>query len=160
MQSLNNLHQGKTDTIYLKLWLQLAKSAKNLEQEMETRFQQRFRQSFSRFDLLSQLYRYAPEWLPMGRLAGQLIASRGNITRLVDRMIAEGLIARRPDPEDRRIIQVGLTRKGRALFKRMAKAHAEWAGAMLADLGKQNSRHLLKLLVQVNQDLKDGRVRE
>lgn len=85
-----------------------------------------------------------------GKLARQLLASRGNITRLVDRMIAEGLVDRRPSPEDRRIIQVGLTDKGRALFAEMVVAHAQWAKSLLKDLNAKKSAQLLELLIDMN----------
>lgn len=156
MQSLKSLHMDDSETLYLKLWLQLAKSSKAIEQEMEARFQKNFKQSMSRFDVLSQLDRCDPEWLPMGKLAGQLIASKGNITRLVDRMISEGLIDRRPSPEDRRIIQVGLTEKGRALFEEMAVAHAEWAKTLLGNLDLEHGQSLLELLINVNKAFKEG----
>lgn len=154
MQSLKSLDMDDSETIYLKLWLQLAKSSKTIEQEMETRFQKNFKQSMSRFDVLSQLDRGDPEWLPMGQLARQLIASKGNITRLVDRMISEGLIDRRPNPEDRRIIQVGLTDKGRALFQEMAIAHAEWAKSLLGNLDLEHSKKMLEMLTHVNKAFK------
>ncbi len=156
MQSLKNLNMDDSETLYLKLWLQLAKSSKSIEQEMEARFQKNFKQSMSRFDVLSQLDRCDPDWLPMGRLARQLIASKGNITRLVDRMIQEGLIDRRPSPDDRRIIQVGLTDKGRALFEEMAIAHAEWARHLLGGLDQRQGESLLELLITANKVFKDG----
>jgi len=156
MQSLKTLDMDDSETFYLKLWLQLAKSSKAIEQEMEARFQKNFKQSMSRFDVMSQLYRCAPEWLPMGKLAKQLIASKGNITRLVDRMILEGLIDRRPSPEDRRIIQVGLTDKGHALFEKMAIAHADWAKSLLGNLDLAHGPELLELLVNVNRAFTAG----
>ena len=154
MQSLKTLDMNDSDTIYLKLWLQLAKSSKAIEQEMEARFQKNFKQSMSRFDVMSQLDRCDPEWLPMGKLAQQLIASKGNITRLVDRMIMEGLIDRRPSPKDRRIIQVGLTDKGRLLFEDMAIAHAEWAQSLLGNLDLEHSQQMLEMLLDVNKAFK------
>ncbi|MEX0827517.1 MAG: MarR family transcriptional regulator [Haliea sp.] len=157
MRSLKNMDMTESETIYLKLWLQLAKSSKAIEQEMESRFQRTYKQSMSRFDVLSQLDRCDPEWLPIGKLAKQLLSSRGNITRLVDRMIAEGLVDRRPSPEDRRIIQVGLTNKGRDLFTDMAVAHAQWAKSLLADLNPKKSIQLLDLLVDVNKAVKTSR---
>ncbi|TQV81204.1 MarR family transcriptional regulator [Exilibacterium tricleocarpae] len=156
MQSLEDPAADDTDNLYLKLWLQLAKSSKAMEQEMEARFQRNFKQSLSRFDVMSQLQRYDPQWLPMGKLAAQLIASKGNITRLIDRMIVEGLLSRRASPEDRRMIQVGLTDKGRALFHEMAAAHANWAGLLLGNLDREHGHQLLELLLTVNSALKAG----
>lgn len=143
-----------TSDKHLRVWLQLAKSSKSIEQEMETRFHQRFKQSMSRFDVLSQLYRYAPDGLPMGKVAEQLLASRGNITRLVDRMVNEHLIERSASPLDRRVIQIRITDKGLKLFEDMAQAHADWSHELLGDLTPLEIDQLLHLLKRANSAFK------
>jgi DNA-binding MarR family transcriptional regulator len=50
--------------------------------------------------------------VPMGRLAGTLGCNASNITGIVDRLEARGLISRRPDREDRRVRAVMLTNDG------------------------------------------------
>jgi len=155
MQNSSSSEGDDSNTLYLKLWLQMAKCSKTIEQEMEARFQKNFKQSLSRFDVMSQLNRCKPDRLPMGKLAQQLIASKGNITRLVDRMISEGLLDRQPGPEDRRVIQVGLTPKGQALFDEMAGAHAQWAEHLLNKLNLPDSHQLLDLLTRINREFSD-----
>ena len=44
----------------------------------------------------------AGESLPLGQLADRLSCVKSNITQLVDRLEADGLVARAPDPNDRR----------------------------------------------------------
>jgi DNA-binding MarR family transcriptional regulator len=53
--------------------------------------------------------------LPMHQLAGLLGCDNSNVTGLVDRLEARGLVARRPSDEDRRVKHVLLTRDGREL---------------------------------------------
>jgi DNA-binding MarR family transcriptional regulator len=55
----------------------------------------------------------AGESLPLGQLAGRLSCVKSNITQLVDRLEADGLVARRPDPRDRRGRLAVLTVAGR-----------------------------------------------
>ncbi len=50
--------------------------------------------------------------VPMGRLAGTLGCNASNITGIVDRLEARGLISRRPDRDDRRVRAVMLTNDG------------------------------------------------
>lgn len=61
---------------------------------------------------------------PMHRLAEELGCDRSNVTDLVDRLEAKGLVERRVDPEDRRVKQLVLTPAGqqtrRALNERLA----------------------------------------
>jgi DNA-binding MarR family transcriptional regulator len=49
------------------------------------------------FEVLLYLAR-VPGGLPMGEIAGDLILTSGGMTRLIDRMVAAGLVARRPSP--------------------------------------------------------------
>ncbi len=44
----------------------------------------------------------------------------GAVTRLVDRLVAKGLVARRADPSDRRLVRLVLTDRGRALTPELA----------------------------------------
>ena len=53
-------------------------------------------------------------------LADRLGMTRGAISKLADRLIAKGLIARRLSPGDRRFQTLALTRKGRALTPKLA----------------------------------------
>ena len=130
----------------IKLWLELSRSSSDLEKIMDGNLRRDFGQSMSRFDVLSQLERADGEGLAIGQLAGKLIASKGNITGLLTRMENEGLLERRPLPNDRRSVQVHITPKGLALFQTMARAHAQWAETALCDLSIKDMRALLDLL--------------
>jgi len=55
----------------------------------------------------------------MHDLARKAVVSRSNVTRLVDRMEKEGLVARSDCPVDGRGTVCGLTAKGRALRLKM-----------------------------------------
>jgi DNA-binding MarR family transcriptional regulator len=47
------------------------------------------------------------------------------MTTLISRLEAQGLVERRSDDEDRRVVNVSLTNEGRALQKRVRAARAE-----------------------------------
>ncbi len=65
---------------------------------MASQFRRSHHQSLTRFDLLSQLYRIGDDWVAIGEIASKLMASGGNITGLLDRMVADDLIERRANP--------------------------------------------------------------
>jgi DNA-binding MarR family transcriptional regulator len=48
----------------------------------------------------------------MNELASRILASKSGLTRVVDRMEEAGLVARQRPPDDRRAIEVVMTRKG------------------------------------------------
>ena len=54
------------------------------------------------------------EPLPMRRIAQSLKCEPSNVTGIVDRLEARGLVERRPDPADRRVKLAAPTEEGRA----------------------------------------------
>jgi DNA-binding MarR family transcriptional regulator len=61
----------------------------------------------------------APGGLPMGALADGLLTRSADATRLVDRLLAAGLVVREPSPDDRRVVLVSPTEQGLRLFERL-----------------------------------------
>jgi DNA-binding MarR family transcriptional regulator len=57
--------------------------------------------------------------LPMTELAALLACDNSNVTGLIDRLEARGLVARQPNSQDRRVKHVVLTTAGRRLRERM-----------------------------------------
>ena len=67
--------------------------------------------SVSKFDAMDQLVQ-AGEPMTLGSLAGRLHCVRSNVTQLVDRLEAEGLVQRGGCTEDRRAIRARVTPLG------------------------------------------------
>lgn len=141
-----------TDKTALKLWLHLAKTSALMQSEITARFRTHYGQSLARFDVLSQLARAPAQSLSIRALSTSLIASSGNITRLLDRMQGEGLLSRSPAPEDRRSVLVRLTPAGASLFEAMAKDHKIWVRDMLADMPESAQQGLLDGLLCLQND--------
>ncbi|MEM9683832.1 MAG: MarR family transcriptional regulator [Pseudomonadota bacterium] len=137
------------ERLSLRLWLQLMKASKAIEGDIGGRFRRTHGQSLARFDVLSQLYRFGGDWVAIGALGERMMATGGNITALIDRMAAEGLVERRPSPTDRRSHQVRLTEDGLALFRAMTEDHAQWVDTVLGDVDDEEKRALIDLLVRV-----------
>jgi DNA-binding MarR family transcriptional regulator len=76
------------------------------------------------------------------------MVSNGNVTGLVDRLVEQGLISRRPSPKDRRAQLVSLTAEGRRFFRAMARTNGDWIGQMFADLSSDDIATLLRLLAK------------
>jgi DNA-binding MarR family transcriptional regulator len=85
---------------------------------------------------------------PMGDLAGMLRCDASNVTGLVDRLAARGLVERRPAPHDRRIRHLVLTDEGRALRDRVAQL-LEAPPEGFAALSRAEAQLLRDLLVKV-----------
>jgi len=67
---------------------------------------------------------------------------------LVDRLVAEGLIARHASPKDRRVQIVKLTAAGRRTFRTMARANGDWISDIFAELDANDIEALMHLLAK------------
>src|SRR5581483_5992780 len=63
--------------------------------------------------------------LTMSKLSSDVAITTGGVTRLVDRMVEAGLVARQNCPNDRRSVHVVLTPEGQATLARAVAAHIE-----------------------------------
>lgn len=99
------------------------------------------------FDVLSALRRAgAPYRLTPGALAKTVMLSTGGMTKRLDQMEAAGLVARAPDPGDRRGLLIGLTAKGRRSIDRAIAAHLANEERLLSGLPEPDRVRLESLL--------------
>jgi len=85
------------------------------------------------YDVLLQLVEAPGRRLRMAELADRVLLSRSGLTRLVDRLQAEGLVRREPSPDDARGTFTILTDAGYRRLRGAAPAHlngvqAHWIG--------------------------------
>jgi DNA-binding MarR family transcriptional regulator len=137
-------HDHKTE---LRLWLRLFTCKMLIENEVRRRLRDKFEVTLPRFDLLAQLER-APDGMTLGELSQRMMVSNGNVTGLVDTLVAQRLIKRRPSPKDRRAQIVSLTAEGRRFFRAMARANGDWIADMFADLSSGEIETLMRLLAR------------
>jgi DNA-binding MarR family transcriptional regulator len=101
--------------------------------------------SLAKFGALSKLVA-AEEPLPLSTLAERCACVRSNITQLVDRLEADGLVARADDPRDRRSIRAELTEEGRRRQAAGLRAVERTERDLLAHLPKPKQDSLVELL--------------
>lgn len=99
------------------------------------------------YDVLLELERGEAEGVRPVELQGRLLIAQYNLSRLIDRMEVAGLVARRPDPGDRRGQRIRITPEGRA---RRAAAWPVYRAAIgrhfAAHLGPGEAAALARLL--------------
>lgn len=129
----------------LRLWLRILKTSRLIENEVRERLRQEFDSTLPRFDVMAALHR-VEAGLRMSDLSSVLRVSNGNVTGIVDRLVADGLIVRVPVDNDRRATIVRLTNSGRELFERMAAKHESWVDAILGGLTTAEANRLMATL--------------
>lgn len=88
----------------------------------------------------------AGESMPLSQLAERLACVKSNITQLVDRLEADGLVARAPDPNDRRGRLAVLTPSGRDAFEKGTRIYDDTERNLLAGLDPSEARQLAALM--------------
>ena len=96
----------------------------------------------------------AGESLPLGQLAERLSCVKSNITQLVDRLEADGFVARTADPGDRRTRLAVLTAAGRKACKEGTHLQHETERDLLTMLTRDEARQLAGLLEKVGRPRK------
>jgi DNA-binding MarR family transcriptional regulator len=61
----------------------------------------------------------------IGDIADHLVLKHHSVVELIDRAEQGGLVERRPDSEDRRVVRLWLTSRGRTLLARLSETHVD-----------------------------------
>jgi DNA-binding MarR family transcriptional regulator len=108
---------------------------------------------FARFDLTAQQYNALrllraerPAALPTLALAERLVSRAPDVTRLLDKLVQRGLVARSRSAEDRRQVLVSVTEAGLALLREIAAPLAECHRRQLGHLTPDELQRLGDLL--------------
>ena len=96
---------------------------------------------FARWDLTAQQYNLLrllhaahPGDVPAGRLAERLVSRAPDVTRMLDKLAARGLVTRTRSESDRRAVLVGLTVAGAVLLDEIAGPLADCHDRQLGHL--------------------------
>ena len=110
--------------------------------------------SQGRFMVLMQLLNKSTQ-CPLSRTPAELAdlshVTRATMTGLIDTLERDGLVNREPDPNDRRMISVTLTSKGRALMQQILPQHFQRMAALMKPLTHAERKTLVELLVKIRQ---------
>ncbi len=89
-------------------------------------------------------------------LAGHLGFTRPAASQMIERLVQQGLLTRAEDPRDRRVKQVALSSKGRALVEAGISARRQWLEQLTGSLTPQEQETIagaLTLLAEAAQKL-------
>lgn len=75
------------------------------------------------YDVLLELNAAPGRRMTMGELGARAVVSRSRVSRVVDDLVAAGLVAREPNPDDRRSAFAVVTEAGRARLRAAAPTY-------------------------------------
>ena len=104
--------------------------------------------SAAQYNVLRILRGAGEAGLACGEIGERMVTRDPDVTRLLDRMQKQGLIARARESADRRVVTTRITSKGRDLVAKLDKPVAELHVRQLGHLGQTKLVALLDLLEQ------------
>ena len=127
----------------LRLWIALARCYTTYSKAIAIKVQE-YGLTTAQFGVLEALHHLGP--LSLGELADKLLVTGGNVTYVMDRLEALGLVYRDRSAEDRRVVQAKLTREGRALIDKVFPGHVEYVLHLSRHLDEEDRAMLRALL--------------
>ena len=116
----------------------------------------RYGLSDGKFSLLMNYLMHTTPDVPLtlSDLASQCGVSRANITGLVDGLAQAGLVVRVPHPDDRRMLTIHLTPKGRDLMDTLIPAHFRRLASLMAMLSGEEQQQFVTLLGKLHHGIR------
>jgi len=141
---------GRKTDLALSLWVKLARASATFGHRTldDIRLYGLTQPQFGVLESLGHLGE-----VTLGELSRKTLSSCGNITVVVDNLEKEGLVLRRHSREDRRVIHVQLTPKGKKLFTAIFPRHARCIVSLASVLTEEEQEHLGSLLKKLGTSL-------
>lgn len=114
------------------------------------RFLQNHNLTLQQFNILKILRGQHPNRSTNGMIRERMLDKNSDVTRIVDRLIKEGLATRENCPNDRRCVNIFITKKGLALLEHLDTYSDEMDGILdkLTDQEAVDLNHLLDKIRQ------------
>jgi len=116
---------GQIDDDRLRLMTLIVRTHRRLTDRLARELEQNVGIPLVFFDVLIHVGGAPESRLTMSKLSSDVALTTGGVTRLVDRMVEAGLVARENCPNDRRSIYVVLTPEGQAVLHRAVAEHID-----------------------------------
>ncbi len=104
--------------------------------------------SESGYNVLRILRGHHPSGVPSQSIAQMLVAQVPDVTRLVDRLVKQGLARREGHPDDRRVVIVEITRPGLDLLSKLDAPLLALHDRQLGHLSRAELKELSRLLTK------------
>lgn len=117
----------------------------------EAEFLKPYEITLSQYNVLRILRGAEPEGLICREISERMIARDPDVTKLLDRLEARGLVKRERQEKDRRVIIVRITPEGLKLVKEIDEPVLKMTENLLAHLGERKLKTLIELLEEARE---------
>lgn len=139
----NTKKYGKKADLALSTWVKLARAFSSVNKKSIENIRT-FGLTQPQFAVIETLGHLGP--LKVGEICDKMLVSGGNMTLVLDNIEKLGYIERIHSKEDRRAINVQLTKQGTELFEKIFTQHAEHITKIMCVLNPEEQKSLGDLL--------------
>ncbi len=136
---------GQVIMVILHIMRNLRHSGMELLSEVEL--------SYPQILLLYALLENGPS--SISEISQRLKITQGVVSRMVERLVEKGIVERTRDKEDRRVVYVSLSKKGRDHAERMITYHVDRLKQKFLKVKKVDRENFLKLLQDIDSQLEE-----
>jgi MarR family 2-MHQ and catechol resistance regulon transcriptional repressor len=137
----------------LRLWISLARCYATFSRAVACKVAE-YDLTAPQFGVLEALFHLGP--LSLGDLAEKLLVTGGNVTYVMDRLEAQGLVVRERSGNDRRVVRAHLTSKGRDTIESVFPGHVGFVKGLVEGLESRERGELRTLLKKLGRGIADG----
>lgn len=150
----HDIRAPRFDSLYQQAYLSLWRTYDRLKAIEDETFAQ-FDLSAQQYNALRLLEAAHPGTVPTLTLGTRLISRAPDMTRMLDRLEERGLVHRERRPENRRVVEVGVTPAGLKLLAQLSDAVQDCHKRQLGHLSARDLKQLVELLQSVRQPHED-----
>lgn len=111
--------------------------------------------SHAQYDVLLAVQASGDDGLPSQKIKGRILTRVPDVTRLVDRLINAGLVARERSESDRRVIYVKLTKEGRELLDELSEPVESLRNSIFGHMSADKQAKLNAMLIEARENVPD-----
>lgn len=143
---------NKNEKVSLGLYMALARASQTFSRELSKQIKES-NLTPPQFGVLEMLMHVGSATL--SSLGEKLLVTAGNITCVVDKLEAMGLVKRERDENDRRIIIAVLTKNGKGMINTLFPSYVKKITALSSELSEKEKATLQKLLRKLSKSIPD-----
>ncbi len=143
---------GRKADLALAMWVKLARASATFSR-LAARDIEQYGLTQPQFGVLEMLGHLGP--LTIGDIGKRMLVTGGCTTVILDNLEKDGLVERVRSDEDRRVINVQLTARGRTTFKQIFPKHANRVSELASVLTEEEQSQISVLLKKLGLGLRD-----
>jgi DNA-binding MarR family transcriptional regulator len=140
--------RSPADDPSLGAWRAFLQAHARLVRELDEELQAAHGMSLAEYDALLHLVSAPDRRLRMSVLADRVLLSRSGITRLVDRLVADGMVERSVCPTDARGSMAAITALGVSRLRAASKTHLEGVQRSFLDVVTAEEQSVMQLALE------------